>query len=303
MREAAVASTALTPIGGAYRGDSLGVILGGGGVVGLAWEIGLLTGLDDVAVDLRTASRIIGTSAGAFAAVSWLSHPSLESAFARQIDESSREISAKVDPQLRRSIEAIFEQAQGDAEVAGRLLGDLAKASSTVTQDERFAVVRDRLGTDRWPVGQLGITAIDADTGKRHILDSHSGIGLVEATAASGAVAGIWPMVTAGGRNWIDGGMVSTANAELAADFANAVVIAPSPKNASGSTVWDEISRLSKNNRCLVVTPDDSSTTAMGSNPLDPTCRAATAQAAREQGRLLGTSILEQWLAERQRDR
>ena len=41
-----------------------GLVLGGGGVTGIAWEIGLLKGLRDGGVDVSGADTIVGTSAG-----------------------------------------------------------------------------------------------------------------------------------------------------------------------------------------------------------------------------------------------
>jgi NTE family protein len=43
---------------------SRALVLGGGGVAGIAWELGLLAGLADEGVDLTIADLIIGTSAG-----------------------------------------------------------------------------------------------------------------------------------------------------------------------------------------------------------------------------------------------
>jgi NTE family protein len=40
------------------------LVLGGGGVAGVAWELGILLGLHDTGVDVRGADVIIGTSAG-----------------------------------------------------------------------------------------------------------------------------------------------------------------------------------------------------------------------------------------------
>ena len=40
------------------------LVLGGGGVVGVAWESGLVHGLAEGGVDLRRADLIVGTSAG-----------------------------------------------------------------------------------------------------------------------------------------------------------------------------------------------------------------------------------------------
>src|SRR5262245_35607477 len=46
------------------EGMRRGLVLGGGGPVGIAGESGLAKGLGEGGVDLRTADRIVGTSAG-----------------------------------------------------------------------------------------------------------------------------------------------------------------------------------------------------------------------------------------------
>src|SRR5215471_14410608 len=42
-----------------------GVVLGGGGIAGVAWEAGIVIGLRRAGVDLSSADVIVGTSAGA----------------------------------------------------------------------------------------------------------------------------------------------------------------------------------------------------------------------------------------------
>lgn len=42
------------------------LVLSGGGLVGVAWESGLLAGLSESGVDLAGADLIVGTSAGSF---------------------------------------------------------------------------------------------------------------------------------------------------------------------------------------------------------------------------------------------
>ena len=41
------------------------LVLGGGGITGVAWELGMLCGLREHGVDLAGADLIVGTSAGA----------------------------------------------------------------------------------------------------------------------------------------------------------------------------------------------------------------------------------------------
>ena len=62
------------------------VVLSGGGVVGLAWEMGMLIGLAEAGVDVRNADMFVGTSAGAFAAALFTSGLTPDELFKRQID-------------------------------------------------------------------------------------------------------------------------------------------------------------------------------------------------------------------------
>jgi len=87
-----------------------------------------------------------------------------------------------------------------------------------VSRAARRAVVRARLVTTDWPAA-LQVTALDADTGELHVFDACCGVSLVDAVAASGAVPGVWPLERFAGRFWIDGGMVSAANAHLARGY------------------------------------------------------------------------------------
>ncbi len=46
---------------------SRALVLGGGGITGAAWEVGLLAGLAVHGADLTAADLVVGTSAGALA--------------------------------------------------------------------------------------------------------------------------------------------------------------------------------------------------------------------------------------------
>ena len=69
------------------------LVLGGGGVAGVAWELGILIGLHDTGVDVRGADVIIGTSAGSVVGAQIASGADLESLFASQLTpvEQSKE--------------------------------------------------------------------------------------------------------------------------------------------------------------------------------------------------------------------
>ncbi|HEY8045249.1 MAG TPA: patatin-like phospholipase family protein, partial [Streptosporangiaceae bacterium] len=93
------------------------LVLGGGGVAGIAWTTGLLTGLAGAGADLTGADLIIGTSAGANVAAQVGSGLPLADLYARQADpeRQAREIAVELD--LER-LGAEFVTVMGEAESA-----------------------------------------------------------------------------------------------------------------------------------------------------------------------------------------
>jgi predicted acylesterase/phospholipase RssA len=60
-----------------HRSDQrTALVLGGGGITGIAWEIGVLAGLAEAGTDLSGADLVVGTSAGSVVARSWPAGPS-----------------------------------------------------------------------------------------------------------------------------------------------------------------------------------------------------------------------------------
>jgi len=159
----------------------------------------------------------------------------------------------------------------------------------------RRAVVEARLVTTQWPAS-LQVTAINADTGELHIFDRGSGIPLVDAVAASGAVPGVWPLEQIGGRSWIDGGMVSTTNARLAEGYGRVVVIAPMPFGLGAIPgAAEDLAAMGAQAKVQLIAPDERSLTAIGPNPYDPERRAPAASAGRRQGAGLAQAIAAVW--------
>ena len=65
---------------------SRALILGGGGVSGIAWEVGVLIGLRDCGVDITDWDLVIGTSAGSIVAARLLGDEHLADFYASQAD-------------------------------------------------------------------------------------------------------------------------------------------------------------------------------------------------------------------------
>jgi NTE family protein len=62
------------------------LVLGGGGVAGIAWMTGVLAGLADAGRDVTGADLLVGTSAGAAVAAQVGSGLPLDALLARQVD-------------------------------------------------------------------------------------------------------------------------------------------------------------------------------------------------------------------------
>ena len=62
------------------------LVLGGGGITGIAWEIGVLAGLAEAGVDLSTADLVVGTSAGSVVGAGLRSRTPAAELFAPQLE-------------------------------------------------------------------------------------------------------------------------------------------------------------------------------------------------------------------------
>lgn len=260
-----------------------GLILGGGGVAGLAWEIGVLHGLLGAGVSLLDADEIVGTSAGAFAGAALLDPRGIARAYERQLAGAAQEISADFPPEVIGALTTILRDHADDPEEAGRRLGAFAIDARTIDTAARMAVVRDRLEMTDWPSDRLRMTAVDARTGRLHLLDRASGVDLVDAAAASGAAPGIWPVVEAGDTLWIDGGSVSVTNAQLAFAYRRCLAISPMTMNFSGESVQSQLDGFAET-RSLLIVPNQASAEAIGTNPFDADRRPGAAEAGFRQG-------------------
>ncbi|MCW0215690.1 MAG: patatin-like phospholipase family protein [Pseudonocardia sp.] len=260
------------------------LVLGGGGITGIGWEIGLLAGLADLGVDLTDADLVVGTSAGSVVGAHVASGADMQERYEAQLVDASGEIAAKLSvAKLARLALAIAAGSREPKAVRARI-GKLALATETVPEGERLAVMRDRLTSHEWPQRPLLVTAVEARTGEFRVFDRTSGVPLVEAVAASCAVPCVWPPVTTAGTRWIDGGFRSVANADLAGGYDSVVVLAPATRGVGPiGGIDSQVEALRARADVCVVSPGDIALEAIGRNPLDPARRAPSARAGRAQ--------------------
>ena len=270
-------------------------MLGGGGVTGFAWELGLLEAWHRGGIDARAADVVIGTSAGSVVAAQLGSDEPLDALVDRLLAPGSKEVLPEMDLD---AVIAIFVQA-ADPDLTAQercaKVGALALAAPTVPEAVRREIVAARLPSTRWSDRPTRITAVDAGTGAFVAFDAASGVDLVDAVAASCAVPGVWPAVTIGDRRYIDGGVRSPTNAFLAEGHERVVVLSPLDPTLTPD-VERELVRLREGGAdVLLVAADEEALAAIGPNPLDPAKRSVAVEAGRRQGEATVAAARQVW--------
>ncbi|MER5873288.1 patatin-like phospholipase family protein [Streptomyces sp. NPDC002044] len=266
-------------------GGDTALVLGGGGLTGVGWECGILYGLARAGVDLTTADLVIGTSAGSVVGAqltSGLLTP--RELYERQLGDPRGELPARLGAGLIARYALAMARSR-DVKGYRRRVGALALAADTGTEAERRTVLAARLVSHEWPERRLVVTAVDAQSGELRAFDRDGGGGLLDAVSASCAVPGVWPPVTVGGRRFIDGGIRSATNADLAAGYARVVVLAPMAMGAglipSPAAQADRLRAAGA--RVLLITPSAAARKVFGRNVLDPARRDPAARAGLDQ--------------------
>ncbi|WP_433720459.1 patatin-like phospholipase family protein [Actinoplanes sp. CA-051413] len=259
------------------------LVLGGGGVTGVAWEIGLLHGLAEQGVDLSSADLFVGTSAGSVVAAQLTSGTGIDALYEHELADTTGDTDAVIGARVLLGfvLAALW---PGDRARGRARLGRAALKARTVPESARRTAIAARVKRDDWPAARLLIPAVEARTGVVKVFDSESGASLIDAVAASCAVPLVWPPMTVGDRRYVDGGVRSVANVDLARGYERVVVIAPVTAAARrADRPAAQAAALGPGVRTAVVSPTDAALTAIGRNPLDPSRRAPAARAGRAQ--------------------
>lgn len=249
------------------------LVLGSGGATGVAWELGVLTGLSRAGIPLD-ADLVVGTSAGALVAA-WLT----TSGVLPELDAARRERAGRIGPShVARLVAA---QLHPSRRHAVAWLG--ARAGNSWTQAAEAGWV-ERVGEGlsglSWPES-LVIVATDATSGRPAFFSAGQPADLAAAVAASCALPGVFPAVRIDGRLHFDGGLRSPANLDVAAGADVLIAVAPlsAAVRANRRPAHQAVHLARSGVRVVLIEPDLAGRAALGPDLLAP-ARAARAFAA-----------------------
>jgi NTE family protein len=265
-------------------------------VTGIAWELGVVAGLAEHGVDLTTAGLIVGTSAGSVVGANLRSGAPVEDLYAEQLAEPKIPIPARrlsIGVLLKLVIAGLW---PGDERNGRAFLGRASMAAKTGSEADRRRLIGSYLHSMSWPERRLLVTAVDAESGEFRVFDGSSGVTLADAVTASCAVPVIGQPITIDGRRYIDGGVRSIANVDLATGCERVVVIAPVTIALRRSgRIASQLARLGPTVKSVVVSPDPASRKAIGTNVFDVSRRAPAARAGRDQARDVAPAVGAVW--------
>ncbi len=207
-------------------------VFGGGGLFLLAWHVAYLHELHEQGIDLRSAPRLVGTSAGSVMATGLAGGKltrlhRLIGTLEKQPAIIERLAPAGDPTPSQERARMLFWLMEDTEPETIRHIGHAALAARTPSADTTARTLGLVLGMRRWPSASLHITCIDTFTGERCIITEAAGVSPARAAAASSAVPGIFAPQPIGDRKCMDGGVsYSGIHADLAAGARRAIVLA-----------------------------------------------------------------------------
>ena len=234
----------------------VGLVLGGGGVGGAAFEVGCLLALEtDLGWDARRAEVVVGTSAGSVVGTALrlgISSSDLAAFLARLPRHATHPlvtgehmvVPPTPAPQVLRlllgsrppslGLLARLVRRPGTASLLAVLAGILPAGRTGLAPHMEFLEGRLARG---WPEERLQLVATRRRDGERVVFDAVAEVPLAQAVAASCALPGVYAPVEIDGEVYVDGGIGSSTNADLLAgeDLDLVLVVAPLAADRGGT--------------------------------------------------------------------
>lgn len=198
-----------------------GLVLGGGGVVGIAWELGVLDALmQEQALSPTEAETLVGTSAGSVVSTQLAGGRSIDDLVAEQLAPPAGSTGGGAAAPDMNAVMQIFGGMMTATEMTRELAlttGKLALEAPTGSQESWIGWFERMVGVDDWPEADLRVVAMSCTKGERRVWTKADGADLHRAIASSCSVPGLFPPVTIDGDRYTDGGAWSPSNADILA--------------------------------------------------------------------------------------
>lgn len=286
------------------------LVLGGGGIIGVAWESGLLTSFAEAGIDARAFDLIVGTSAGAIMGsrlaaglapdgTSGKSAPTSGGASSGGPRDGGLDL-GKLDLGALGRIFQLWGAMDRATPAKTAEIGALARDLYREREEAWVTTISAAVGVEAWPEKPLLVCAVDTASGERRFFDRASGVALRRAVAGSSAVPGLSPSISIDGKRYMDGQVWSSTHADALLGRALDRVVIAMPTNAHTAqsigahaerAVAAEVAALREQGIAVALrTPTAEDATRIGTNLMDP----SKAPVANE----IGLSTGRAWAAE-----
>jgi NTE family protein len=248
-----------------FRPDVL--VLGGGGVLGEAWMMGVLGGLEDAnRIDTRQAEYFVGTSAGAIVAAHLVAgksprRPDSDDSDGDTPPEAPAEPASRLGAAGARAARVTGEWALAAAGTFAPLALGLATPGGALARAallrrlprprQNLAGLHENVAAERARFdGRLRVTAVDRRSGRRVVFGSPGApaASVADAVTASCTVPWMFEPFEIGGREYVDGGVWSGTNMDVAPAGRGSLVLclnptASLPRDGSLLSMFRRVSR------------------------------------------------------------
>jgi NTE family protein len=296
------------------------LVLGSGGVLGEAWMMGVLAGIEDGAgIDMRECEAFVGTSAGSVVAARLVAGnaPRRPSSIGTEIEMGSSGPAGglagagvlairRVGGTALRAGSAFAPLALGVSAPGGALLRSVL-LRTLPRPPETLATLRDQVGASRARFdGRLRVVAVERATGRRVVFGRPGApaASVADAVAASCTVPWLFAPVEIAGREYVDGGVWSPTNLDAAPAGRDTHVLCLNPtasfganhpltalvRNVSRTAASVEALALRRRGaRIRTLVPDADSAAAMGLDYMDSEPRIRVLTSGYRQGLRVAT--------------
>ena len=296
------------------------LVLGGGGLVGIAWEIGILTGLAEAGCDLSGPGHgsslqpdsIVGTSAGSVVGA-LLGTVGLGDMATMALDDARAAVAMEnlplLDFALMEECFAAWRILPDDSPDSLATIGRMALKFEGVGETRYVQSIADAVGHE-WLDSRFRCTSVNAYDGTFAVWSASSGVSLARAVAASCAVPTVFPAVSIEGGaeavRHIDGGVRSGTSIDLVAGTERILVLAPIgswagdalDSSAAAAVVRETAIAEAAGSSVITLYPDEATNTATMYSPLtrmDPGARLPALEHGVRQGLALAKQLHGWW--------